>query len=88
MELCRHEWMDPNCRSSVYADSCGISFRGENAKLGGVCLVQCFFSLLVNVGGKEQRREIGRIPRATWMLYITSDPDLKRNRSREPAGQR
>ena len=30
--------MDLNCRSSVYADSCGISFRGENAKLGGVCL--------------------------------------------------
>jgi hypothetical protein len=50
--------------------------------------VQRFFSPLVNVGGKEQRREISRIPRATWMLYITSDPDLKRIRSREPAGQR
>ena len=38
IELCRHEWMDLNCRSGVYADSCGISFRGENAKLGGVYL--------------------------------------------------
>jgi len=83
--------MDLNCRSSVYADSCGISFRGKNAKQGGVCFgvqAQRFFSPLVNVGGKEQRREIGRISRATWMLYITSDPDLKRICSREPVGWR
>ena len=81
--------MDLDCRSSVYTDSCGIS-RGEcqaRTRLLGV-QVQRFFSTLVNVGGKEQRREIGKMPRATWMLYITPDPDLERIRIRASAERR